>query len=79
LHIGSEQSVSILELAQAVARVSTTELNFVPEITVAVPTANSEKYHQYIPNNSATKSQLNVQEWTSLETGITLMIRDCLS
>ena len=79
LHIGSEQSVSILELALAVARVSTTELNFVPEIEVAIPTANSEKYHQYIPNNSATKSYLNVQDWTSLETGIALMIRDCLS
>jgi dTDP-glucose 4,6-dehydratase len=78
LHIGSEQSVSILELALAVARVSTTELNFVPEIKVAIPTANSEKYHQYIPNNSATKSHLNVQEWTSLETGIALMVRDCL-
>ena len=79
LHIGSEHSVSILELAQAVARVSTTELNFAPEIKVANPSANSEKFHQYIPNNSATKSYLNVQEWTSLETGIALMIRDHLS
>ena len=79
LHIGSEHSVSILELAQAVARVSTTELNFVPEIKVANPSANSEKFHQYIPNNSATKSYLNVQEWTSLETGIALMIRDHFS
>ena len=79
LHIGSEHSVSILELAQAVARVSTTELNFIPEIKVANPSANSEKFHQYIPNNSATKSYLNVQEWTSLETGIALMIRDYLS
>jgi nucleoside-diphosphate-sugar epimerase len=78
LHIGSEHSVSILELAQAVARVSTTELNFVPEIKVANPSANSEKFHQYIPSNSATKSYLNVQEWTSLETGIALMIRDHL-
>ena len=76
LHIGSEHSVSILELAQAVARVSTTELNFAPEIKVANPSANSEKFHQYIPNNSATKSYLNVQEWTSLETGIALMIRN---
>ena len=79
LHIGSEHSVSILELAQAVARVSKTELNFVPEIKVANPSANSEKFHQYIPSNSATKSYLNVQEWTSLETGIALMIRDHLS
>ena len=79
LHIGSEHSVSILELAQAVARVSKTELNFVPEIKVANPSANSEKFHQYIPSNSATKSYLNVQEWTSLETGIALMIRDHLT
>ena len=79
LHIGSEHSVSILELAQAVARVSTTELNFIPEIKVANQSANSEKFHQYIPSNSATKSYLNVQEWTSLETGIALMIRDHLS
>ena len=79
LHIGSEHSVSILELAQAVARVSTTELNFIPEIKVANQSANSEKFHQYIPSNSATKSYLNVQEWTSLETGIALMIRDHFS
>jgi dTDP-glucose 4,6-dehydratase len=79
LHIGSEHSVSILELAQAVARVSTSELNFTPEIRVTETSANQEKFHQYVPSNSDTRSYLNVLEWTSLETGIALMIRDCLS
>ncbi|MDA3003738.1 MAG: NAD(P)-dependent oxidoreductase [Actinomycetota bacterium] len=78
LHIGSEHSVSILELAQAVARVSAIELNFVPEIKVANTSANPKKFHQYVPANSITKSQLDVQEWTTLETGISLMMRDTL-
>ena len=78
LHIGSEHSVSILELAQAVARVSAIELNFVPEIKVANTSADPKKFHQYAPANSITKSRLDVQEWTTLETGITLMIRDAL-
>ena len=78
LHIGSEHSVSIFKLAQAVARVSATELKYLPEIKVAVTSANSDKFHKYVPSNTTTKSHLNVQEWTSLETGITLMIRDSL-
>ena len=79
LHISSENSTSILELAQAVARVSATELNFIPEIKVAITNANPDTFHQYVPANRITKSYLNVQEWTSLETGITLMIRNSKS
>ena len=79
LHIGSDRSVSILELAQAIAQVSATELNFIPEIKVANTSANPEKFHQYVPSSSVTKSLLNVQEWTSLDTGIALMIRASLS
>lgn len=78
LHIGSEHSVSILELAQAVARVSAVELNFVPEIKVAITVPNPASFHQYVPSNTITRSHLNVQEWTTLETGIALMIRDSL-
>ncbi len=76
LHIGSAHSVSILGLAQTVARVSAAELNFVPEINVAITAANPNSYHQYVPSNTFTKSYLNVEEWTSLETGIALMIRN---
>jgi nucleoside-diphosphate-sugar epimerase len=75
LHIGSEHSVSILELAQAVARVSATEQNFTPEIKIANTSAYLEKFHQYVPANSITKSHLDVREWTSLETGIKSMSR----
>jgi dTDP-glucose 4,6-dehydratase len=75
LHIGSEHSISILELAQAVANASATELNFTPEIRVAETSANPEKFHQYVPSNSDTRSYLNVQEWTSLDAGIAQMIR----
>jgi nucleoside-diphosphate-sugar epimerase len=78
LHIGSEHSISILELAQAVASTSATELNFTPEIRVAETAANPEKFHQYVPSNSDTRSYLNVQEWTSLNSGIAQMIRNSM-
>ena len=75
LHVGSEHSVSILELARAVARVSAIELNFVPEIKVEITAPNPVSFHQYVPSSTITKSYLSVQEWTTLETGIALMIR----
>ena len=76
LHIGSAHSISILELAQAVANVSTTELNFTPEIKIANAPDNPEQFHQYVPSNLDTRSYLKVQELTSLETGIALMIKN---
>jgi dTDP-glucose 4,6-dehydratase len=66
-HIGSEDSVSILELAQAVAKVSGELLNYVPEITVAKEIDLSESVHQYVPANSDTRKALRVSEWTLLE------------
>ena len=78
LHIGSAHSISILELAQAVANVSTTGLNFTPEIKIANAPDNLEQFHQYVPSNSDTRSYLNVQEWTSLEAGIALMIKNSM-
>jgi len=65
-HIGSEDSVSILELAQIVARVSGEVLDYVPEITVAKKIDLSESVHQYVPANSETRKALRVSEWTSL-------------
>ena len=65
-HIGSEHSVSILELAQAVATVSGEVFNYVPEITVAKEIDLSESVHQYVPANSETRTALRVSEWTSL-------------
>ena len=65
-HIGSEHSVSILELAQTVATVSGEVLNFVPEITVAKEIDLSESVHQYVPANLDTRKALQVSEWTSL-------------
>ena len=67
MHIGSEHSVSILELAQTVARVSGEVLNYVPEITVAKAIDPSEPIHQYVPANLRTRQKLHVSEWTSLE------------
>ena len=66
-HIGSEHSVSILELAQTVARVSGEVLNYIPEITVAKEIEISEPIHQYVPANLHTRKTLQVSEWTSLE------------
>jgi nucleoside-diphosphate-sugar epimerase len=65
-HIGSEHSVSILELAQTVATVSGEVLNYIPEITVAKEIDLSESVHQYVPANSETRTALRVSEWTSL-------------
>ena len=66
-HIGSEHSVSILELAQIVATVCSEVLNYVPEITVAKEINLSEPVHQYVPANLHTRKTLQVSEWTSLE------------
>jgi len=66
-HIGSEHSVSILELAQTVARVSGEVLDYVPEITVAKVIDPSEPIHQYVPANLQTRKTLQVSEWASLE------------
>ena len=73
-HIGSEQSVSILELAQAVATVSGELLNHIPEINVAKEIDLSESVHQYVPANSETRKSLQVSEWTSLERMIQLTL-----
>ena len=67
LHIGSEHSVSILELAQTVAVVSGEVLKYTPEITVAKAVDPSEPVHQYVPANLCTRRTLEVEEWTSLE------------
>ena len=66
-HIGSEHSVSILELAQTVAKVSGEVLSYVPEITVAKAIDTSEPVHQYVPANLRTRQTLQVAEWASLE------------
>jgi nucleoside-diphosphate-sugar epimerase len=73
-HIGSEDSVSILELAQTVATVSSELLNYVPEITVAKTIDPSEPIHQYVPANSGTRKSLQVSEWTSLNDCISAML-----
>ena len=75
-HIGSENSVSILELAQTVATVSGEVLNYIPEITVAKAIDPSEPIHQYVPANSDTRNALQVSEWTSLEDCISKMFLD---
>ena len=67
LHIGSEHSVSIFELAQTVAAVSSEVLRYAPEITVRKEVNSSEAIHQYVPANSGTRESLQVSEWTSLE------------
>ena len=65
-HIGSEHSISILELAQNVARVSGEILNYVPEVVVSLPVDESLPIHQYVPLTTYTRRTLNVEEWTSL-------------
>jgi dTDP-glucose 4,6-dehydratase len=75
LHVGSERSISILELAQIVAKVSEKILNFAPEINVAKPVSNKNIFHQYVPATATTRSLLKTDEWTTLEKSIELMIR----
>ena len=66
--------MSILELAQTVATVSSEVLNYVPEITVAKAIDPSEAIHQYVPANLHTRKTLQVSEWTSLEQCIKEML-----
>jgi dTDP-glucose 4,6-dehydratase len=75
LHIGSEHSISILELAQNVAQVSGEVLNYVPEIIVSVPVNESLPVHQYVPSTAQTRKILNVEEWTGLDEIITRMMK----
>jgi nucleoside-diphosphate-sugar epimerase len=75
LHIGSEHSISILELAQNVARVSGEVLNYVPEIIVSEPVNESLPVHQYVPSTAQTRKILNVEEWTGLDEIIVRMMR----
>ena len=75
LHIGSEHSISILELAQNVARVSGDVLNYVPEIIVSVPVDESLPVHQYVPSTVQTRNILNVDEWTGLAEIIAQMMK----
>ena len=73
-HIGSEHSVSILELALAVAKASDQVLDFLPEIRVAQNSNPAEAIHQYVPANSKTRQILQVSEWTSLEETVNAML-----
>jgi hypothetical protein len=75
LHIGSEHSISILELAQNVARVSREILNYVPEVIVSVPVNESLPVHQYVPSTEQTRNILNVEEWTGLDEIIARMMK----
>jgi dTDP-glucose 4,6-dehydratase len=75
LHIGSERSISILELARCVARVSGEVLNYVPEVIVSLPVNDSVPVHQYVPSTLQTRTILEVKEWTTLDETITRMMR----
>jgi dTDP-glucose 4,6-dehydratase len=75
LHIGSERSISILELAKNVARVSGEVLNYVPEIIVSEPLNESLPVHQYVPSTAQTRKILNVEEWTGLDEIIVRMMK----
>jgi dTDP-glucose 4,6-dehydratase len=66
-HIGSENSISVLELAQNVARVSGEVLGYVPAIAVSIPVDESLPVHQYVPSTVLTRRILNVEEWTNLD------------
>ena len=75
LHIGSGRSISILELAQNVARVSGEVLSYVPEVLVSVPMNESLPVHQYVPSTAQTRNILNVEEWTGLDEIIARMMK----
>jgi dTDP-glucose 4,6-dehydratase len=74
LHIGSERSISILELAHCVARVSGEVLNYLPEVIVSLPVNDSVPVHKYVPSTAQTRKMLNVEEWTGLDEIIARMM-----
>jgi len=79
LHIGSEQSISILELAQTVAEVSEKILMHSPQISIEKQITETNHFHQYVPETTQTRTLLRTEEWTSLEKSIELMISAALS
>lgn len=79
LHIGSEHSRSIFELAQTVATVSFQLLGYKPEIIVSRAVNDSEPIHVYVPANLLTREKLDVSEWTSLEQTIRLTMMNAVA
>jgi len=62
-HVGSSEEVTILELAQKVATLTGSEVLFDFDIQAETSPAS----HYYVPENTRTKSILEVEEWISLE------------
>lgn len=61
-HVGSSEKFTILELAQKVATLTGSEILFDFESQAETSPAS----HYYVPENTRTKSMLEVEEWTSL-------------
>ena len=74
IHIGSEHAVSILQLANTVAKVSETVLNYRPKILISKSVDLSKPNDNYVPSTTRTRAKLRVSEWTELESCIISML-----
>ena len=65
-NVGSDESFSILDVAQKVSSVINPKI----EIKVLKAKDNNQPVHQYVPNVNKARQELNLQVWTSLESAI---------
>lgn len=75
LHIGSDEPISMLALAELVASVAEQELGKRPCISIANGFEPNHSVRRYIPATSMTRLHLGVNQWTPLSESIRMMLR----
>jgi len=75
LHIGSEQGISILDLAQLVSTIALETLGIHVDVVSGPNRPENNSTKRYIPSTRLTRKYLNVNQWTSLATSIKIMLQ----
>jgi dTDP-glucose 4,6-dehydratase len=73
-HVGSQQEISIKELADLVADRSQVVLGYRPSISILNNQNKIVQFDRYVPSTAITRSALQISEWTSLTDSIDLML-----
>jgi nucleoside-diphosphate-sugar epimerase len=73
-HVGSQDEISIKELADLVADRSEVVLGYRPAVSILNNQNTMVQFDRYVPSTSITRSALKISEWTSLTKSIDLML-----
>jgi dTDP-glucose 4,6-dehydratase len=73
-HVGSQDEISIKELANLVADRSQVVLGYRPAVSILNNHNTMVQFDRYVPSTSITRSALKISEWTSLTDSIDLML-----